>query len=76
MCVCLCVCYRFRYESNHLLDMSADEDNDLPSVKTLLQVLNTQKVLSSQRMFWDFLYLPLELPIGSSRLLGKKCNRV
>ncbi|XP_056893182.1 HAUS augmin-like complex subunit 5 [Takifugu flavidus] len=28
---------RFCYESNHLLDMSADEDNDLPSVKTLLQ---------------------------------------
>lgn len=28
---------RFRYESNHLLDMSAEEDNDLPSVKTLLQ---------------------------------------
>ncbi|XP_051233940.1 HAUS augmin-like complex subunit 5 [Dicentrarchus labrax] len=28
---------RFRYESNHLLDMSAEEDNELPSVKTLLE---------------------------------------
>ncbi|XP_056234838.1 HAUS augmin-like complex subunit 5 [Seriola aureovittata] len=28
---------RFRYESNHLLDMSAEEDNELPPVKTLLQ---------------------------------------
>ncbi|KAM9357762.1 HAUS augmin-like complex subunit 5 [Symphorus nematophorus] len=28
---------QFRYESNHLLDMSAEEDNDLPSVKTLLE---------------------------------------
>uniref|UniRef100_A0A665TH76 HAUS augmin-like complex, subunit 5 n=1 Tax=Echeneis naucrates TaxID=173247 RepID=A0A665TH76_ECHNA len=28
---------RFRYESNRLLDMSAEEDNELPSVKTLLQ---------------------------------------
>nr|XP_046247628.1 HAUS augmin-like complex subunit 5 [Scatophagus argus] len=28
---------RFRYESNHLLDMSAEEENDLPSVKTLLR---------------------------------------
>lgn len=32
---------RFRYESNHLLDMSAEEDNELPPVKTLLEVLNT-----------------------------------
>lgn len=70
--MCVCVCCRFRYESNHLLDMSADEDNDLPSVKTLLQVLNTQKGLSLQRIYWDFLYLSFELPIGSSRLLGKK----
>lgn len=28
---------RFRYESNHLLDMSAEEDNELPSVKSLLE---------------------------------------
>ncbi|XP_038571822.1 HAUS augmin-like complex subunit 5 [Micropterus salmoides] len=28
---------RFRYESNHLLDMSAEEDNELPPVKTLLE---------------------------------------
>uniref|UniRef100_A0A7N6AVT0 HAUS augmin-like complex, subunit 5 n=1 Tax=Anabas testudineus TaxID=64144 RepID=A0A7N6AVT0_ANATE len=28
---------RYRYESNHLLDMSAEEDNDLTPVKTLLQ---------------------------------------
>ncbi|XP_019112345.2 HAUS augmin-like complex subunit 5 [Larimichthys crocea] len=28
---------RFRYESNHLLDMSADEDNELPSVKSLFE---------------------------------------
>ncbi|XP_040896412.1 HAUS augmin-like complex subunit 5 [Toxotes jaculatrix] len=28
---------RFRYESNHLLDMSAEDDNELPPVKTLLQ---------------------------------------
>ncbi|XP_044056680.1 HAUS augmin-like complex subunit 5 [Siniperca chuatsi] len=28
---------RFRYESNHLLDMSAEEDNELPTVKTLLE---------------------------------------
>ncbi|XP_042338730.1 HAUS augmin-like complex subunit 5 [Plectropomus leopardus] len=28
---------RFRYESNHLLDMSAEEDDDLPSVKSLLE---------------------------------------
>uniref|UniRef100_A0AAQ4S3Z2 HAUS augmin-like complex, subunit 5 n=1 Tax=Gasterosteus aculeatus aculeatus TaxID=481459 RepID=A0AAQ4S3Z2_GASAC len=28
---------RFRYESNHLLDVSTEEDNDLPSVKTLLE---------------------------------------
>lgn len=28
---------RFRYESNHLLDMSAEEDEELPPVKTLLQ---------------------------------------
>ncbi|XP_070817186.1 HAUS augmin-like complex subunit 5 [Chaetodon trifascialis] len=28
---------RFRYESNHLLDMSAEEDNELPSVQTLLE---------------------------------------
>ncbi|KAF0042138.1 hypothetical protein F2P81_005670 [Scophthalmus maximus] len=28
---------RFRYESNHLLDMSAEEDNELPPVKALLQ---------------------------------------
>ncbi|XP_041791671.1 HAUS augmin-like complex subunit 5 [Chelmon rostratus] len=28
---------RFRYESNRLLDMSAEEDNELPSVKTLLE---------------------------------------
>ncbi|XP_026160684.1 HAUS augmin-like complex subunit 5 [Mastacembelus armatus] len=28
---------RFRYESNHLLDTSINEDNDLPPVKTLLQ---------------------------------------
>ncbi|KAG7230757.1 hypothetical protein INR49_019571 [Caranx melampygus] len=27
----------FRYESNHLLDMSAEEDNELPPVRTLLQ---------------------------------------
>ncbi|XP_068175143.1 HAUS augmin-like complex subunit 5 isoform X2 [Antennarius striatus] len=27
----------FRYESNHLLDMSAEEDDELPSVRTLLQ---------------------------------------
>ncbi|XP_068599643.1 HAUS augmin-like complex subunit 5 [Brachionichthys hirsutus] len=27
----------FRYESNRLLDMSAEEDEELPSVKTLLQ---------------------------------------
>ncbi|TDH08559.1 hypothetical protein EPR50_G00098850 [Perca flavescens] len=29
---------RFRYESNHLLDMSTEEDNELPSVKSLLEV--------------------------------------
>ncbi|XP_034439923.1 HAUS augmin-like complex subunit 5 [Hippoglossus hippoglossus] len=28
---------RFRYDSNHLLDLSAEEDNELPPVKTLLQ---------------------------------------
>ncbi|XP_073332839.1 HAUS augmin-like complex subunit 5 [Pagrus major] len=28
---------RFRYENDHLLDMSAEEDNELPSVKTLLE---------------------------------------
>ncbi|CAJ1060555.1 HAUS augmin-like complex subunit 5 [Xyrichtys novacula] len=28
---------RFRYENNHLLDMSTEEDKDLPPVKTLLQ---------------------------------------
>ncbi|XP_068447538.1 HAUS augmin-like complex subunit 5 [Clinocottus analis] len=28
---------RFRYESNHLVDMPAEEDNELPSVKTLLE---------------------------------------
>ncbi|XP_065812075.1 HAUS augmin-like complex subunit 5 [Labrus bergylta] len=28
---------RFRYESNHLLDMSAEDENELPPVKTLLQ---------------------------------------
>ncbi|XP_041647552.1 HAUS augmin-like complex subunit 5 [Cheilinus undulatus] len=28
---------RFRYDSNHLLDMSAEEDNELPPVKTLLE---------------------------------------
>ncbi|XP_071343918.1 HAUS augmin-like complex subunit 5 [Trachinotus anak] len=28
---------QFRYERNHLLDMSAEEDNELPPVKTLLQ---------------------------------------
>ncbi|XP_019936498.1 HAUS augmin-like complex subunit 5 [Paralichthys olivaceus] len=28
---------QFRYDSNHLLDMSAEEDNELPPVKTLLQ---------------------------------------
>uniref|UniRef100_UPI0037E8C707 HAUS augmin-like complex subunit 5 n=1 Tax=Semicossyphus pulcher TaxID=241346 RepID=UPI0037E8C707 len=28
---------RFRYESNHLLDMSAEEDKELPPVKTLLE---------------------------------------
>lgn len=43
--------------------MSADEDNDLPSVKILLQVLNTQMVLSSERIYCYFLYLPSELPI-------------
>ncbi|XP_060888700.1 HAUS augmin-like complex subunit 5 [Labrus mixtus] len=28
---------RFRYESNHLLDMSAEDENELPPVKTLLE---------------------------------------
>uniref|UniRef100_A0A8C2X082 HAUS augmin-like complex, subunit 5 n=1 Tax=Cyclopterus lumpus TaxID=8103 RepID=A0A8C2X082_CYCLU len=28
---------RFRFESNHLLDVSAEEDNELPSVETLLE---------------------------------------
>ncbi|XP_061540636.1 HAUS augmin-like complex subunit 5 isoform X1 [Phycodurus eques] len=28
---------RFRYENNHLLDISKEEDDDLPSVNTLLQ---------------------------------------
>ncbi|KAM9848363.1 HAUS augmin-like complex subunit 5 [Aulostomus maculatus] len=28
---------QFRYESNHLLDISAQEDNELPPVKTLLE---------------------------------------
>ncbi|XP_076735968.1 HAUS augmin-like complex subunit 5 isoform X2 [Maylandia zebra] len=28
---------RFRYESDHLLDMSAEEENELPPVKTLLE---------------------------------------
>ncbi|KAK2835529.1 hypothetical protein Q5P01_016013 [Channa striata] len=28
---------RYRYESSHLLDMSAEEDNELPPVKALLQ---------------------------------------
>ncbi|XP_069555162.1 HAUS augmin-like complex subunit 5 isoform X1 [Brachyistius frenatus] len=28
---------RFRYESNHLLDMSAEEENELPPIKTLLE---------------------------------------
>lgn len=39
--------------------MSADEDNDLPSVKTLLQVLNT-RILSSRIycfFVWFFLYI-------------------
>ena len=32
---------RFRYESNHLQDISGEEDTELPPVKTLLQVLLT-----------------------------------
>ncbi|XP_034561428.1 HAUS augmin-like complex subunit 5 [Notolabrus celidotus] len=28
---------RFRYENNHLLDMSTEDDNELPPVKTLLE---------------------------------------
>lgn len=37
---------RFRFESNHLLDMSAEEDNELPSVETLLEVLKHTYTLS------------------------------
>jgi hypothetical protein len=32
--------FRFRYESNHLLDISKEE-GELPTVKSLLQVLYT-----------------------------------
>lgn len=58
----LCNC-RFRYESNHLLDMSADEDNELPSVKSLFEVTNTHihtnlifmKFIVEENMFMCFL---------------------
>lgn len=36
--------HRFRFESDHLLDLSAEEEKELPPVKTLLQVLH--KLLS------------------------------
>lgn len=53
----LCAHCRFRYESNHLLDMSAEEDNELPPVKTLLEVLymcshSQQKKTCSSFSFW------------------------
>lgn len=35
-----CICFRFRYESNHLPDISKEEE-ELPPVKSLLQVLYT-----------------------------------
>lgn len=35
---------RFRYESDHLLDISTEEDDELPPVKILLQVLHKTHV--------------------------------
>lgn len=45
---------RFRYESNHLLDMSAEEDNELPPVKTLLEVLNANTHVHCNIIFRKF----------------------
>lgn len=63
--------------------MSAEEDNDLPSVKNLLQVLNAQKKFTEEEnMIMYFLafvvkvILFTELHICSSRRLGKRWSSV
>lgn len=83
-----CVHCRFRYESNHLLDMSAEEDNELPPVRTLLQVLNTHshfhlKLQYKKRTglcaFWHLWQMYIFLCVcvwGGYRMPGKRWSRV
>ena len=80
-----CHC-RFRYEGNHLHDMSAEEDNELPPVKTLLQVLNTnthkhfsmifKKFTVQDDMSVCFLTFFFVASVLLSRMLGKRWSRV